>query len=496
MEFVGAAQTISGGTFQYFNSSNFTSNPIALRATAGGTVTLDSTVTIRSSGGSDGGSFPIFGNFVSNAAIVIDANSSLTLGGFEGLTTTASFINRGTITVPASRFLTVATPFTNEGQIIVNGGTMRETTGFSTLARAFRNTGTINLTGGGLLRLTSDNAYTILPADLGTIIDTGGTVRIEDGILLDNSGTTLVIDGTAYWTLSGSNAAIVGGTIQVDSTAKFEIYQGAVLKDVTVNGNFSRNFTVSLVGDVDFNGTITTTGFQFGHPSLYPGTPLIIRGGQLSAGVAQTTQTLTGYSTVSTITFDTDVVLKGGMVNATFTSPLTNRGRVVAEQLQEIYYGSDVFHFTAAPITNEGTLSAVNRATLRIANLAAPNSGIVSAGAGSSVQFTSTFAQAATGTTHIDIAGTTTVINTINGPNTTVPQFGSVAVTGAATLAGTLEIQFAQGYVPVVGDRYKVLTYASHTGSFSSVRVLGLPAGLVVTPQYNGTDLTLVISAG
>jgi hypothetical protein len=119
----------------------------------------------------------------------------------------------------------------------------------------------------------------------------------------------------------------------------------------------------------------------------------------------------------------------------------------------------------------------------------------VSAGAGSSVEFTNTFAQAANGTTHIDIAGTTTVINTVDGP-TTVPQFGSVAVTGAATLAGTLEIQFAPGYVPVAGDRFKVLSYASRIGTFSSLRVLGLAAGLIATPQYNGSDITLVVSAG
>ena len=295
-----------------------------------------------------------------------------------------------------------------------------------------------------------------------------------------------MIDGTANWSLSrdfGTTPVIVGGTIQIDSTAKFVVNDG-ILKDLTVNGNMIDNFNnIVLVGDLDFNGNVARR-LQFGHDSLFAGIPLIIRSGNFELGVAGGTTTITGTSGPPSITFGPDVVFKGGTTNATFTQPLINRGRIVAEQLKEIFFGSDVFHFTAAPVTNEGTLSAVNRAILRIANLAAPNSGIVSAGAGSSVQFTNTFAQASTGTTRIDIAGTA------------ADKFGLVAVTGAATLAGTLEIQFAPGYVPVAGDRYKVLTYASSTGTFSSVSVKGLAAGLVVTPQYSGSDMTLVISAG
>ena len=96
---------------------------------------------------------------------------------------------------------------------------------------------------------------------------------------------------------------------------------------------------------------------------------------------------------------------------------------------------------------------------------------------------TSSFAQASTGTTHVDIGGTAAT------------QFGLVAVTGAATLAGRLDVQFAIGYTPVVGDRFKVMTYASKTGQFGTIQVRGLATGFAVTPEYNGTDLTLVVKA-
>src|SRR6185436_20132192 len=93
------------------------------------------------------------------------------------------------------------------------------------------------------------------------------------------------------------------------------------------------------------------------------------------------------------------------------------------------------------------------------------------------------FSQASAGTTHVDVAGTDTT------------QFGLIAVTGAATLAGTFDVQFAAGFTPVDGSRFQVLDYGSHTGQFDSIHVTGLADGLLLTPEYNGTDMTLVVSA-
>jgi hypothetical protein len=61
-------------------------------------------------------------------------------------------------------------------------------------------------------------------------------------------------------------------------------------------------------------------------------------------------------------------------------------------------------------------------------------------------------------------------------------------------LAGTLDVQFANGFTPIAGNSFKVMTYGSLTGQFDTVNVTGLASGLTVTPQYDGTDLMLVIS--
>jgi hypothetical protein len=311
-------------------------------------------------------------------------------------------------------------------------------------------------------------------------------VFLQDNIEVENTNASLPINGTSFWNLVSST--INGGTIQVNNAAQFTSGNG-VLRDVIVNGNTRINSfgTLTLVGDLDFNGNVTNSGsfnatLQLGHESLYVGVPLIIRGGSFDLGANGDTATITGTNGPSSISLEPDAVLKGRRVDATFSRPLTNRGQIIADQQFSTSSG-DLFHFTTTPITNQGTLSAINRAILRINNLAAPSSGIISSAVGSLVEFTGAFAQTAVGTTRIDIGGTAST------------QFGLVTAGGAASLAGNLNVQFASGFTPTVGNRVQVLNYASRTGQFDTINVTGLASGLVVTPEYNATNMTLVVSA-
>jgi hypothetical protein len=473
------------------NQANFT----AIEANNGGPVVFDSSVTIHSGSGGT-----MSGNIISYANIIIDANNSFGLAGFDAIPpfgTAAPFINRGTITVPASRSLTLMSPFVNEGQITVSGGSVIATTvaaGSPAVTFNWSNTGTIDLTGGGRLTFkgTGSNSvqWALHTADFGNIIDSGGIVDFDGDVLLDNSNATLTLHGTSQWQLF--DGTITGGTIQVPSTASFEGDGGvetfgarAVLKDLTVNGNtkIDSNGTLTLVGDLSFNGSVigsSNAKLNFGDSSRYPNVPVHIHEGIIDIGTFGTL--ITGSSIPPSITLDLGVELRGRNITASVAIPITNQGTIVADEAFATDIG-DFFSFSAAPITNAGMLSAVNKAKLTIANLAAPNSGTVSAAAGSSVAFTGVFSQASTGTVHADIAGTATT------------QFGLIAITGAATLSGTLDVKFATGFTPAVGSTYKVMTYGSHSGQFATVNVTGLASGLAVTPQYNGTDLTLLVSS-
>jgi phage/plasmid primase-like uncharacterized protein len=77
-------------------------------------------------------------------------------------------------------------------------------------------------------------------------------------------------------------------------------------------------------------------------------------------------------------------------------------------------------------------------------------------------------------------------------------QNGSLALTGAASLNGPLNLVLAQGYVPPVGSQFQILSAGSLSGTFSS---LSLPSGFLI--NYSNTSVyvtytgaaTYVISA-
>ncbi len=150
--FSGGPQTVSGnGTIQFlpFPVGGGSANSGLKTASGAGVVTIAPTITLR--GGTTGLSIAagLGGNFISSANVVIDANQGISLGGIRFLDPTAGrpFVNRVTITVPATRKLFMNGPFTNEGTITVSGSGFAQ----ANLDDSWKNSGTIDLTGGGTL---------------------------------------------------------------------------------------------------------------------------------------------------------------------------------------------------------------------------------------------------------------------------------------------------------------------------------------------------------
>jgi hypothetical protein len=128
--------------------------------------------------------------------------------------------------------------------------------------------------------------------------------------------------------------------------------------------------------------------------------------------------------------------------------------------------------------TNQGTLLAANGDSLSASNLQ-PNAGTITANAGSQVKINGAYTQTSAGVLNIQIAGTS------------ISQYGVLNITGAATLAGTLNVSLANGFVPAVGNSFPVITYASHTGTFDIINGLNLPNNETFTPSYNVASFTL-----
>jgi hypothetical protein len=115
-----------------------------------------------------------------------------------------------------------------------------------------------------------------------------------------------------------------------------------------------------------------------------------------------------------------------------------------------------------------------------------PNAGTISADAGGTVAIGGDLNELASGAIAVTLNGTG---NDQSGNHLS----GQIAVAGAAALAGTLNIQLAPGYQPNLGDVFTIVTYASHTGTFSAVNPPKLPNNDAFAIAYNATNITLTV---
>jgi len=154
------------------------------------------------------------------------------------------------------------------------------------------------------------------------------------------------------------------------------------------------------------------------------------------------------------------------------SADLVNQGRIVATA------GASVT-VTGKTVTNEGTIEAGTGGSVTVSALQ-PHSGTLAVGAGGSITVNGNFIQNPGGVVDIDIGGTAS--------NT----FGRLIVTGNANLAGTLNLFLVDGFEPVLGNSFRILTFGSRVGEFDVVTGLDFPNSITGTPVYTGTDLSIV----
>jgi hypothetical protein len=91
------------------------------------------------------------------------------------------------------------------------------------------------------------------------------------------------------------------------------------------------------------------------------------------------------------------------------------------------------------------------------------------------------YTQTANGALTIHIAGTS--------------QFGQLKVNAQAILDGTLNVTLDNGFSPVVGNNFQILTFGSRSGDFAVKNLPDLGDGLFFNPVYNSSSLTLMTQA-
>lgn len=80
---------------------------------------------------------------------------------------------------------------------------------------------------------------------------------------------------------------------------------------------------------------------------------------------------------------------------------------------------------------------------------------------------------------------------TIGGP-VAGSQYSEIAVTGLATLRGVLNIAFTNGFSPLPGQQFTILSCGARNGTFSEVNGATATNGVVLVPTYTATSIILV----
>src|SRR5262249_38111255 len=103
------------------------------------------------------------------------------------------------------------------------------------------------------------------------------------------------------------------------------------------------------------------------------------------------------------------------------------------------------------------------------------------AGAAGSLTVNGNYVQTAGGVLNVELGGTTA-----GGA------FDQLAVSGQASLNGTLNVSLLPSYQPSLGDAFAVLKFASSVGGFAVANGLSLSNGEILALMYDPMDLTLV----
>ncbi len=397
------------------------------------------------------------GDVAAAQTILIQGDSTF---GAAMLTAGSSFTNAGTITLQSvdnTQNATLAVSsgtLTNTGTLNVNTGTgggraisaelansgVMNVNTAATLGRSSAdhiNTGTINVTGGDLT--VSQSGTTPTFANNGT-----GIINIADTRTLNISGGEL--SNFSGGTLTGGTFNITGKLMfpgaAITTNAATVVLNGAnsqIVNESDANGltNFATNAAAgsfTIQNSRNFTTAAGITEFaNAGSMNIAAGTTFTVSNAKKYSQTAGTT-TLNG---VLVTTNSTGVDLQGGVLqgHGDITGHLRNAGQV-------------------NPGTSPGSLDVSGNYT-----------------------------QTAAGILNIEIGGTTAIT-----------QFDQINITGSASLNGTLNVSLVNSFVPNVADSFQIMTFASHTGDFTTKNGLTISSTLNFDPQFNASGYLLDVN--
>jgi hypothetical protein len=438
------------------------------------------------------------------ASLTLGAGATLsgrigTLGAIysgNGASYARTLINQGTIlsNVAGNTTTIAADSFTNDNLVeAANGANLTLGDGATNAA-----SGTVSLTGGGTLTLTGN------VTNQGSIT-LDGTLALNNAVFTNNGSAI----NTPNLTVSGST--LRNGSLSVTNTPTFagnNALDGATLTAPQLNltGNtlsllnaptinagqiaLSNGATLRLAGAPTLNVTSLVFGsgggsialesnvaYTLGSGTTLSGDIVNLGGPSQTSGVGSS---LTNLGTITLNTANTTTLGAAGFSNAgtvDISGTSTLSANTDYDQTGGLTTVDGALLLNGHTLNlNGGTLNGMGTITGALVNAATVSPGH----APGILSITGNYTQAAAGT--LDL--------TING-DTAGTQYSRLNVSGATSLAGTLNVSFGAGFHPLLGDSLDILNYGSYSGGFTNL--LG-NNGFAYTLAYNANDLLLTIS--
>jgi hypothetical protein len=506
----GALETTGNNTLTGVTIATGTTYPVAGGTTTvlNGPITNNGIITVAGGGGSnailDVGNSQTLGGTVTlsvasggGSAYIQQGSGGLTLTNAGTIQGTGTIGNNG-LAVVNSAGATIAANTAGGGTLLLNGGA------------GFTNSGTLQVASGDLLQVDTGTFTNFSGTTLkGGSYNVSGTLQIYNlgtaggEIKSNDANLTLSAPGAAVEDADGNNAlskfatnaakgvfTLAGGdsfktagifnnvgTLVVGAGSTFTV--GTTLKNyatgILTGGVFD------LTGDLDFKGAAIVTNAA---SITLDGT---------SAEIVNSTGNKNGLAGFAANSATGSFNLAGG-ANFTTAGNFSTAGTLsIASGSTLTAGGTGVFTQTAGTTTDSGTLAASGGVALSGGSLfgtgtitgALQSSATVTPGASATATGILTdsgaYTQSSTGSLDIGIAGKTA--------GTKYDVFDSTT----AVLGGTLNLTELKGFVPTVGETFKILNFNSETGTFATVNGLTINSTEAYTVTYQPTDVLLTV---
>ncbi|HNU10631.1 MAG TPA: PEP-CTERM sorting domain-containing protein [Rubrivivax sp.] len=323
--------------------------------------------------------------------------------------------------------------------------------------------------------LTNNGVYD-LRGDIGIATNLGGSV-VNNATLVKSAGTgtsqinaTFRNSGSGVIDVSSGTLDFRSGAASFDSGTRFT---GAgtvtVSNSSTFNGSFTTAGNLRLTG-----GSLTGVGAQMDGDTSWAGGAMI---GDWTVGAGTTLTVESGFAKSLYAELDNKgTIAANGTVGLGNAHTLTNNG--VYDLRGDVAIAGS--HFDS--FVNNGTLikssgNGVSNINVIFSN---PASGVVVLDSGT-VALAESFANE----------------GTLDFGLSDLGSFGKLALAGATTLGGQVDVHFLGGYLPSVGDSFRLITYGSYSGSFTNASWTFSDGAHLVTfdPIYNSRDFTLSVQS-